>query len=438
MRLFWLHRLLPRPVRDRAAHALGSQDRRFLALWTATTISQVGTVLGALTLTALVFLQASPAQMSVLAATTSAPVLLFALPAGVWIDRLPRQPVMVFADFARFLVLLTVPVAAWWGRLHIEQLYLIGFIVGSLNVLFSLAYRSVLPTLVSRHQLIDANSKLQMSDSIAQTMSPAVGGGIVQITGGPVAVLMDAVTFLASGVLLRRRDWPRAGAAPRPRSAVVESLEGLGAVIRQPALRAIFGMATTYSFFSGFNLALYGFWVVRGLGFSPLTLGLLLGAGGLGSLAGAGLAGPVTRRLGWGPSVVVSYLLAAAALVAIPLARGPSWLGLTLLLCDQFFGDALWIIHNVSAMSVRQAVTPGRQLGRVNGTFLLASQGLRPIGALSAGPLASVVGMQGALFVMVAGINAAGLWLLCSPLLQMRTAPALAVAEDGASESTDR
>lgn len=398
-------------------------NHAFAALWTAATISQFGTALGALTLTALISLRASPAQLGILAAANSAPVLLFALPAGVWVDRLPRRRLMVFADGGRCLLLLSVPAAALAGRLRIEQLYAVGFAAGALDLLFSLAYRAVLPALVPQAELVEANSRLQISDSIAQTVSPALGGGIVQAGGGPLAVLIDALSFLASGAILGRQRWPEGEPAAERAALLAETLAGFGAIVRRPALRAIFGMAATYSFFSGFLIALYGYWVVRGLGFSPFALGVLMGAGGLGSIAGAGLAGRVTRRLGWGPSVVGAYLVAAAALALIPLAREARLLGFAMLLGDQFFGDILWVIHNVGAMSVRQAVTPQPQLGRVNAAFLLASQGLRPLGALAAGPVAGAVGTQGALVVMVAGINLAGLWLYCSPLPRLRGLP---------------
>lgn len=417
------HRFGPLRRRGHVAPPAATANRAFAALWAATTISQFGTALGALTLTALITLRASPAQLGILAAASSAPVLLFALPAGVWVDRLPRRRVMVVADAGRFLLLLTVPVAALAGRLRIEQLYCVGVVAGALDLLFSLAYRAVLPALVPQAELVEANSKLQISDSIAQTVSPALGGGLVQAGSGPLAVFVDALSFLASGLILRRRDWPEGERAPRRSSIVAASLAGFGAIVQRPALRAIFGMAATYSFFSGFLIALYGYWVVRGLGFSAFGLGVLMGAGGLGSIAGAGLAGRLTRRLGWGPSVVGAYLVAAAALVLIPLARGPRLLGFAFLLGDQFFGDILWVIHNVGAMSVRQAVTPPAQLGRVNAAFLLASQGLRPLGALAAGPAAQAIGTQGALVIMVAGINLAGLWLYISPLPHLRGLP---------------
>ncbi len=407
-----------------------SKNRDFRTLWMATTVSQFGTALGALALTALVSLRASPAEMGVLTAAASTPVLLFALAGGVWVDRLPRRQLMVFADIGRFALLLTVPAVALTDGLRMEQIYAVAFAAGSLDVLFNLAYRSVLPGVVPLADLVDANSKLQISDAVAQTLSPAAGGAIVQAASGPAAVFVDAASFLASGLVVSRMRRASLSSQPQRDSALRESVEGLRAVVGQPALRAIFGMVVSFSFFGGFLVALYGVWVIRELGFSALALGLLSGAGGIGSLLGAGLAGPLTRRFGFGPCITRTYFLAAAALLVIPLAGGPFWLAFGVLLFDQLFGDVLWIVHNVSALSLRQALAPGHQLGRVNATFLLAGQGLRPVGALVAGALASAVGVREALFVAVAGINAAGLWLYLSPVGRIKSASAAEATGD--------
>jgi len=180
----------------------------------------------------------------------------------------------------------------------------------------------------------------------------------------------------------------------------------------------MFGMVASYSFFSGFILTLYGLWVIEGLGFSAFTFGILLGSGGLGALAGAYLAGPTARRFGLGRSVVFTYVVAAGLLFLTPLAGGPVWVALTMLLVEQCVGDAFWTIHNVHALSMRQSITPDRQLGRVNAVFLLASQGLRPLGAIVAGVAAGIIGLRAGLLVSSVGINVAGLWLVFSPLLR--------------------
>ncbi|MEX2159017.1 MAG: MFS transporter [Dehalococcoidia bacterium] len=396
------------------------QNSTFRNLWAASTISNFGTMFGALTLTALIYLDASPAQMGILAAMASVPVLLLALAAGVWVDRLPRVPVLVAADLGRFAVLLTIPVAAFAGRLQMEQLYAVAFVSGCLGVIYHVAFRAVLPEIVPRAGLVEANANLTMSESFAAGASPAMGGGIAQSVGAPVAVLVDAVTFLISALLIRRIPTPANSDRPQRRSALAEAIEGIRVVTRQPMLRAVLAMVATYSFFSGFILTLYGLWVIEGMGFSALTLGILLGSGAIGSIVGARFAGPLARRLGLGPSIVVTYFVASGLSFLTPLAGGPVWLAFAMLLCEQCLGDTFWVVHNVHAMSLRQAITPDEQLGRVNAVFLFASQGLRPLGALVAGVAAGYIGLRGGLLVSSIGITVAGLWLLSSPLLRYR------------------
>lgn len=394
-------------------------NRTFRNLWAANTASTFGTMFGALSLTALIYLDASPTEMGFLTATTSLPALLFALAASVWIDRLWRVPIMVFADVGRFVVLMTVPLAALLGDLHMQQLYAVSFVTGCLNVLFDVAFRSALPALVAGERLVDANSALAMSESVSSTVSPAAGGAIAQTAGAPVAVFIDAVTFLLSGLLISRMpSMPRAARTGR-RSAVVEAVEGFRTVSDLPALRAVFGMVATYSFFSGFILTLFGLWVIEGGGFSPFTLGILLAGGGIGSVTGAWLAGPAARRLGLGRSIVATYVVAATLLFLTPLAGGPIWIALTMLFIEQCIGDLFWTIHNISAITMRQRITPDGQLGRVNSAFLLARLGLRPVGALVAGVTAEVLSIRAGLFISSAGISLAALWLILSPLVKL-------------------
>lgn len=403
------------------------RNRDFLKLWGATSVSHFGSMFGALSLTALLTLDASAAEMGLLAALTGAPALLFSLVAGVWTDRLPRIRLLVTADVGRFALLLTVPLAWWLDSLRIEQIYAVAFLASTLEVVFNLSYRSALPRLVGRGELIDANSKLQMSESVAESASPAVGGALVQAVSGPFAVLCDALTFLMSGVLvgsIRRDD---AAAAGERRPLFEEAIKGLGAVFRQPALRAFAATATTMSLSGGFFAALYGVWVVRELGFSPLAYGLLVGAGGAGSFAGAAIVRPLARRFGLGPSMTVARLVSGLLAFLTPLAGGPQWLAFAMLFSHQLFGDCLWVVYEINATSLRQTVTQDEQLGRVNALFLLLSEGLHPISAVAAGLLAVAIGVQWALLTGAAGMCLAVLWLLASPV------PGIRGEEDGTS-----
>lgn len=403
----------------------------YLKLWSATSISHFGTMFGALGLTALLFLDATPAQMGLLAAVSGLPVLLFSLAAGVWVDRLPRRRLMLLSDFGRAALLFSVPLAAVFDVLTMEQLYVVAFGVGFLGLFFDLSYRAILPTIVERHELIDANSKLQMSESVGESVSPAIGGGIVQLFGGPAAVFVHGLTFAASGLFVSTI---KTKGEPQPNgettSILREAIEGMSAVWREPSLRAIAGTDATLSVFGGFFFALYSLWIVIELEFSPVALGVLIGAGGIGSFFGAAFVGRVSRRLGIGPAMIYGRLLAGLVAFLIPLAGGPFVVGFTLLFLNQVLGDGFWVVYDINAISLRQTITPDRILGRVNATLHLLGDGLRPIGAILAGLIATVVGVQAALFVAAFGMTAAALWLVFSPIPRYRgQAPAASRTE---------
>lgn len=378
-------------------------------------------MLGALTLTALVFLDASATEMGLLSAGTTAPAVLVAIFAGVWVDRLPRRLVMVVGDFGRALVLFAVSGLALAGRLSVEQLYVVGFIDGCFEVTFSLANRAVLPSLVPAGALVEANAKLRAGEAVGESVGPTVGGALVQFVSAPVAVLLDAMSFVASGLLLGRMAPPTSPAVALASQPVWrEALEGLRTAVREPALRAFLGMTVTYGFFASFLIALFAYRVVRDLGLPPLALGLLAAGGGLGAFMGAAITNPLTRRLGVGRTITFTYLLATLFDLSLPLAGGPDWLAFLVLFGGLVLGDAFYVVHNVAALSLRQAVTPSAQMGRVNAVFLVANRALRPAGALAAGTLALAIGVQATLLLGVAGIVGAVAWLVFSPLSQIK------------------
>lgn len=405
------------------SRTLGSNPD-FLKLWTAQTVSYFGSMFGALGLTALVFLDATPGQMGVLAMAQGLPVLLFALIAGVFIDRLPRRPVLILADIGRFAVLLTVPVAAALDGLSIAQLYVVGFMSGTLELAFNVAYRSYLPALVSRDHLLAANARLAATESIAESGSPALGGFVVQAAGGPVAVLLDGLTFLCSGILVAtiRRDERSPG--HEKRAVLTEAREGVAAVRANAVLRALTGAKGTTSFFGSFIGALYGVFLINELGLSPLAMGITIGAGGLGSVVGSWLVAPLSRRIGFGMVILISSGGFYAWL--IPLAGGPKELAFAMIVAAQLFGDPFWTMYEIGAVSLRQAVTPDAMLGRVSSTMHLVEAGLAPVGALMAGLLAETIGVRETLAIAAAGVSSAAVWVLLSPIPKLREPPMLA------------
>ncbi len=396
-------------------------NRDFVKLWAGQGVSSFGSMFGALALTALLYLHASPGQLGLLAMAQGLPALVFALPAGALIDRLRRRPILITADLGRFVILLSVPCAAALQELHMGQLYAVAFLAGALEVWFRLAYRSYLPALVSNDELLEANSRLSGTESVAEVGSPAAGGLIVQIAGGPVAVLIDAVTFLASGVSLALIRTPEAPPTSLPASSMrMEIAEGLGTLWRNPTLRALAASGATFEFFGGFLSALYGVYLIRTLHFSPFVMGLTIGAGGIGSIGGAILTGRLTRALGLGRAILATRLLHDLFTFLIPLAGGPKLLALAMIVVAQLCGDPFWTSHDIATMSLRQTLVPLRLLGRVSSAMHLLQAVALPLGAVVAGALAEAIGVRATLFLAAAGMTSGVVFLIASPIPGMR------------------
>ncbi len=407
-----------------------NSNRDFAKLWAGQGVSSFGSMFGALALTALLYLHAPPGQLGLLAMAQGLPALLFALPAGVLVDRLRRRPILIAADLGRFVILLSVPLAAALHELHMGQLYAVAFLTGAFEVWFRLAYRSYLPALVAHDELLDANSRLSGTESVAEVASPAAGGLIAQLAGGPVAVLVDAVTFLASGVSLALIRTPEASPeSPAATSMRAEIAEGLRTLWRNPTLRALAASGATFEFFGGFLSALYGVYLLRTLHFSPVVMGLTIGAGGIGSIAGAVLTGRLTRALGFGHAILVTRLLHDLFTFLIPLAGGPKLLALAMIVVAQLGGDPFWTSHDIATMSLRQTLVPQRLLGRVSSAMHLLQAGALPIGAVVAGVLAEVLGVRATLFIAAAGMTLGIVFLVASPIPGMRDLQAVSSSE---------
>jgi hypothetical protein len=305
-----------------------------------------------------------------------------------------------------------------------EQLYTVAFCFGLLEMAFDIAYRSYLPVLVGPEQVLEGNSRLSASEAVAEIASPAAGGALVQAAGGPIAMLVDALTFLWSAAFLSLiRCKEEARDRPEGASMLQEALAGLHAVSSDRILRAIAIQMGCGRFFGGFYQALYSLFLIRTLDLSPLAVGITIGAGGIGSLAGAFVARPLTRRLGVGPTLLLSKLLPIGIL--IPLAGGPQELAFAMIVTAQLLGDPLWSIYEITSMSVRQAITPQRLLGRVSSCMYVIPAVMLPLGALTAGALAETIGVRETLWVSEAGAIAAAAALVLSPLRRLKELPAI-------------
>ena len=398
----------------------------FLKLWAGQSVSQFGsqvTIL-ALPLTAALTLHASAANMGFLAAASTAPFLLFGLFAGVWVDRLRRRPILIIADVARFALLLLIPMLALLDALTLVDLYVIAFLVGILTVFFEVAYQSFLPAVVGRTHLVDGNGKLETTRSAAQIVGPSAAGALVQLVTAPVAIAIDALSFLISVLflsLIRTPEPPPAQPATR-RRIWAEIGEGLRTVIGDPILRATMGSAGAVNMFGGMLIAVYVLYALR-IGIGAGLLGLTFAVGNLGYLCGAFLTRPITRRFGIGATISAGLIILIGGSLLVPLAGGPLAVIVVCLMIAQFtrgFGGTLFNINNVS---LRQTITPDHLLGRVTATSRFVSTGAVTIGSLAGGTLGAVFGLRPTLMIGAVGGLFAVVWVLCSPIRTLREHP---------------
>jgi MFS family permease len=400
----------------------------FLKLWTGQTISEFGTQISqlAIPLTAALALNATPADMGLLGAFQFAPFLLLSLFAGVWVDRTRRRPILIVADIGRALLLGSIPLAALLGVLRMEQLYVVGLLSGVLSVFFDVAYQSYLPVLVSRDHLVEGNSKLEVSRSVAQIAGPGVAGGLVQLITAPAAVVVDAVSYIASVVsllMIHTVEPEPPKRAAEGSSIWAELREGLGVVLGNRLLWSIAGSTGTSNLFSNATQAVYLLYVTRELNLPPAVVGLIFAMTGPGALLGALMAGDLARRFGLGTTIVGSIFVGGLANLLIPLASGTPTVIAATLMVAAFIAGAAGPIYNINQVSLRQAITPDQLQGRMNASMRFIVWGTIPIGALLGGALGQVFGLYPTIVAMVLAELLAPLWVLFSPVRQLRSQP---------------
>jgi MFS family permease len=396
----------------------------FMKLWAGQTISLLGSsvTMLALPLTAVLVLEATPAQMGILEAVGALPSLLLGLFAGAWADRHRRRPILIAADVGRAVLLSLIPVAALLNLLRIGHLYLVSFLVSALGLFFGVAYGPFILSLIGRERLVEGNSKLAISRSAAEIAGPGLAGGLVQLITAPMAIALDALSFLVSGLFLGLIRTPEPAPAPAEGRQNIwhEMGEGLGLVASHPLLRSIAGCFATVSLFNSALEAVLLLYLTRELGIKAGLVGLIFAVGNVGFLAGALLPERAARRLGLGPAIIAGLLAAALSDLLIPLAGGSTVLMIGILLVAQFLFGLGLTVFSVGQVSVRQAATPDRLQGRMNATIGFVAAGLMPIGALLGGGLGETIGLRPALFLAALGEICSVAWLLFSPLRSLR------------------
>lgn len=397
----------------------------FLKLWVGQTVSEFGSVVTrtAVPLVALLVLGAGPWGMAGLVVSGSLAVLLVGLFAGAWADRVRRRPLLIWSDAVRALLLFSIPIAHVAGVLGMGQLYVVVFAEGCLGALFDAAYPAYVPSLIGIDRVVDGNSKLATSSSLAEIGGPGLAGALVQVVSAPFAILIDAVSFAFSAVTLVLIRAPEPARPERTTATPIrgEILEGLQLVRRHPILLPIAARSVIAHVAGSFYGVLYTIYLIQDLQLTPFLLGVVVSAGGVGSLIGSLFAARVIRRFGLGPTLIWTAGLAAALGVLTPLAQGPLILATLMVFVPQLLGDGLQTVEGIAEISLIQGLSPDRILGRVNATMEVVSHGIAyPIGALAAAAIAGWIGVRGGIALGWAGMALSILLLVRSPLPGVR------------------
>jgi MFS family permease len=402
----------------------------FLKLWAGETISMFGSQVDDLALgfVAILVLDASAFEVAVLGTLNFLPFILFALPAGVWVDRFRRRPILIGGDFARAALLATIPLAYAADALTLWHLYAVVFLVGACQVFFDVAYQSYLPSLVERDQIIDGNSKLEISRSASHVTGPGLAGALVQIFTAPYAVLVDALSFVASGLFLlgirRKEDTPvRETAADGTKPSLwTELKEGLRFVFANPNLRAQAGCTATSNLFSSLAFSIVLVFFVRELGLSAGVIGIVFSVGAAGSLLAAFTARRISNRFGIGPTSIVMAAVFGPSTLLVALAPTGNDAIPFLIVAQLAFGFSV-VVYNIAQVSYRQAICPPRLQGRMNSVMRFMVWGTIPIGTLLGGALGTWVGLRETIAIGAIGGGTAFLWLLLSPQRHLHEMP---------------
>jgi Na+/melibiose symporter-like transporter len=403
----------------------------FRQLFIADVVSQCGTQLSLLALPVLAVraLGANEFQMGVLTAFETLAFLVIGLPAGAWVDRWRKQRVLVASDLLRGLALLSLPVAWWLDALTLGQMYAVALVVGVGTVFFDVAYQSYLPEIVPSASISEGNAKLQSAESVAHVAGPAVGGLLIRFVGAPVAILVDAVSFVLSAFFVGRiRQVTSPPARSARRSLHLEIGEGLAFVVRHPLLSRIAACTSISNLFGSMAGALIVLFALRDLQLTEAVLGLSFSAGAVGGLAGALTSNRLIGFLGEGRAIPLAAIATVPGGALLPLAgtEMDGWQvpAVPALIASSFVFTFWVVVYNVTQVSFRQRLCPKPLLGRMNASIRFFVWGTMPVGAFIGGVLGTAWGIRPVLWLSVLGYLIAVLPVLFSPLIRMRDLPA--------------
>ncbi|MEO8846863.1 MAG: MFS transporter [Kofleriaceae bacterium] len=412
-----------------------------MRLWSAQAISAFGSRITrtALPIIAVAALGESESIVALLAAVSLAPGAVLALFAGGFVDRGVKRRILVWADLARALVIVSLTIAWAFGVLSIVHVCIVGATVGAASALFQIADIAYLPALVTRSELVDGNSKLQTTEAFAEISGPASAGVLIAALGAPIAVVIDAVSYLWSALMLGRIKTVEPPASPDGASLSMSASMwqttkdlkiGMRAVFRNALVRPLVIASIIWTASYGFFVALYTMFCLRTLGLSQTVFGLIIAVGGVGSIIGALGARPLARRLGVGPTIFLASIFVSLAQLCVPLASG-SFVAIVVLLCiQQLVGDGFSVVFTIHAVTLRQTVLRREVLGRANAAITACVTGVVPFAAIAAGVIAELTSIRFAFWIGMA-------MPLCVPfvLWPLRRLPSTDLMSQSASET---
>lgn len=349
----------------------------------------------ALPLAAIEMLNATPFQVGVIRAIEYLPFILFGLFAGVVADRYQKKRILVVTDLVRALALVAIPVASLTQNLSIELLCITAFLIGSASCFFDVAYWSYLPSLVHRKHLVDANSKVTATQCAAEAAGPAGAGLLIQILTAPIAIAVNGLSFLlsAASLTLIHESQPHTVKHTGAPVKVSQNLtRGIRFILSEPLLRSLMMKATAWNFLFYLGMPVFLLYCAQTMRYSPLFIGVLFSAMGLGLVTGALVIQTILKKMHFGKLVNYALLGAGLAVCGLCLEFDQVFhqrISLFLFLCIFGFADALF---NVANISLRQALTPHPLMGRMTSAMRFVSWGVVPIASLLGGWLGATFG----------------------------------------------
>jgi MFS family permease len=360
----------------------------FLRLWAAQAVSTIGSRITrtALPVLAVSVLAATPAGLALMMTVLYGPGLVLAVFAGGHVDRGEKRRLLVAADLVRAVAVATIPIAAWAGVLGLAHVIVVAGVVGAASALFTITDAAYLPAIVAPDLLGDGNAKLGATDSFAEIVGPALGGVLIRLFGAPLAVLIDAASYVWSAAFLVRLPRSRGTEASSSSGDLAAGVRALGAA---PLVRRLVVAGMVDALAAGFFLALYMVFTLRDLDLGAATVGVVIGFGGVGALIGAVIAPHVRGDV---RSLFVVMLVSRLASFLIPLAGSVTTApAIALLIGHQLVGDGAMVVFTIHAVTLRQTALPGDVQGRAGAAIHVLTIGALLVGTILAGVIGSVI-----------------------------------------------